>query len=190
MLKRLMFTFCLSLLAVTAGTAQTVQPEPERQQSLALRANLLRWATLTPELGVEWRIDCSFSVLVNASWTSWSWSDMDKRYALWEVAPEVRYYIGKERRGYAGVMYKAGQFNYKFSPDGKQGDIMGVGITGGYRLGLTEALSLDFNLGLGFLSADYETYRVEDDTRVRKGTGTKNWWGPISAGVTLVWEIF
>jgi hypothetical protein len=36
-----------------------------------------------------------------------------RRYALWEVAPEVRWYLGKEKRGYIGAMYKAGQFNYK-----------------------------------------------------------------------------
>ena len=60
---------------------------------LSLRANLLRWATLTPDLGLEWRICPSWGIAVNGSWTSWSWSDKDRRYALWEVAPEVRYYI-------------------------------------------------------------------------------------------------
>ena len=62
---------------------------------LSLRANLLRWATLTPDLGVEWRICPSWGIAVNGSWTSWSWSDKDRRYALWEVAPEVRYYMGE-----------------------------------------------------------------------------------------------
>ena len=61
---------------------------------LSLRANLLRWATLTPDLGLEWRICPSWGIAVNGSWTSWSWSDKDRRYALWEVAPEVRYYMG------------------------------------------------------------------------------------------------
>lgn len=49
---------------------------------LSLRANLLRWATLTPDLGVEWRICPSWGIAVNGSWTSWSWSDKDRRYAL------------------------------------------------------------------------------------------------------------
>ena len=58
---------------------------------LSLRANLLRWATLTPDLGLEWRICPSCGIAVNGSWTSWTWSDKDRRYALWEVAPEIRY---------------------------------------------------------------------------------------------------
>ena len=157
---------------------------------LSLRANLLRWATLTPDLGVEWRICPSWGIAVNGSWTSWSWNDKDRRYALWEVAPELRYYIGSEKHGYIGAMYKAGHFNYKLSETGRQGDIMGGGITGGYVLKLNNALSMDFSLGLGYIHADYDKYEVIDGVRVRRGSGTKNWWGPVSAGVTLVWNIF
>ena len=157
---------------------------------LSLRANLLRWVTLTPDLGLEWRINPSWGIGVNGSWTSWSWSDKDRRYALWEVAPEVRYYMGEKKAWYLGAMFKAGQFNYKLSDTGKQGDLMGGGITGGYQLRLGNALSLDFGLALGYLHVDMEKYAVISDVRVRRGNETKDWWGPINAGVTLVWEIF
>ena len=157
---------------------------------LSLRANLLRWAILTPDLGVEWRICPSWGIAVNGSWTSWSWSDKDRRYALWEVAPEIRYYMGEKKAWYLGAMFKAGQFNYKISETGKQGDLMGGGITTGYQLRLNKALALDFNLGLGYLNADFEKYEVIDGVRVRCGNETKNWCGPINAGVTLVWKLF
>ena len=157
---------------------------------LFLRANLLRWATLTPDLGLEWRICPSWGIAVNGSWTSWTWSDKDRRYALWEVAPEVRYYMGEKKAWYLGAMFKTGQFNYKFSEAGKQGDLMGGGITAGYQLRLNKALALDFNLGLGYLNADFEKYEVIDGVRVRRGNETKDWCGPINAGVTLVWKLF
>ena len=157
---------------------------------LSLRANLLRWATLTPDLGLEWRICPSFGIAVNGSWTSWTWSDKDRRYALWEVAPEVRYYMGERKAWYLGAMFKAGQFNYKLSETGKQGDLMGGGITTGYQLQLSKALDLDFNLGLGYLNVDFEKYEVIDGVRVRRGNETKDWYGPINAGVTLVWKLF
>ena len=157
---------------------------------LSLRANLLRWATLTPDLGLEWRICPSWGIAVNGSWTSWSWNDKDRRYALWEVAPEVRYYMGEKKAWHLGAMFKAGQFNYKLSETGKQGDLMGGGITAGYQLRLNKALDLDFNLGLGYLNADFEKYEVIDGVRVRCGNETKNWCGPINAGVTLVWKLF
>lgn len=157
---------------------------------LSLRANLLRWATLTPDLGLEWRICPSWGIAVNGSWTSWTWSDKDRRYALWEVTPEVRYYMGEKKAWYLGLMFKTGQFNYKISETGKQGDLMGGGITTGYQLRLNKALDLDFNLGLGYLNVDFEKYEVIDDVRVRRGNETKDWYGPINAGVTLVWKLF
>ncbi len=187
-------------LAKEQAARQTEQPQeitatPSESQSsapyhFALRANLLRWATLTPDLGLEWRVHPSWGILVNGSWTSWSWNGKDRRYALWEVMPEVRYYIGKEKRGYLGAMFKAGQFNYKLSGTGRQGDLMGGGITGGYQLRLSDALSLDFNVAVGCLHADYVKYEVIDGVRVRAGKETKNWWGPVNAGVTLVWKLF
>lgn len=169
-------------------TAESLHTE-KAGGSVSLRANLLRWATLTPDLGIEWRINRLWGILVHGSWTSWSWNNKDRKYALWEVSPEVRHYIGKEKRGYIGAMYKAGAFNYKLSATGKQGDLMGGGITGGYQLRLNDVLSLDFNLAVGCLHADYEKYEVIDGVRVRQGEESKNWWGPINAGVTLVWKM-
>ena len=171
-------------------TATPLESQSSAPYHFALRANLLRWATLTPDLGLEWRVHPSWGILVNGSWTSWSWNGKDRWYALWEVMPEVRYYTGKEKRGYLGVMFKAGEFNYKLSATGKQGDLMGGGITGGYLLRLNKALSLDFSVAIGCLHADYEKYEVTDGVRVRRSTETKNWWGPVNAGVTLVWKLF
>ena len=176
--------------AATTETKQTSEslPTGEVGGAFSLRANLLRWATLTPDLGIEWRINRLWGILVHGSWTSWSWNGKNRRYALWEISPEVRYYIGKEKRGYIGAMFKAGAFNYKLSATGRQGDLTGGGITGGYQLRLNKDLSLDFNLAVGCLHADYEKYGVTDGVRVRLEKENKNWWGPINAGVTLVWR--
>ena len=194
-----LLTVLLAFLVVPLSARNLEDPDkspdndrlvPADRYTLSLRANLLRWATLTPDVGIEWRITPSVGIAVNGSWTSWTWQDNGRRYALWEVMPEVRWYMGKEKRGYLGAMYKAGQFNYKFSATGKQGDLMGGGITGGYQLRLNDALSLDFSVAVGCLHADYEKYTVIDGVRVRAGKETKNWWGPVNAGVTLVWKLF
>lgn len=177
-------------VAAEQARLQTEAADKAKPYMLSLRANLLRWATLTPDLGIEWRINRNVGLLVSGSWTSWSWDDKNRRYALWEVSPEVHWYLGKEKRGYVGAMFKAGEFNYKFSATGRQGDLIGGGIVGGYQLRLNNALSMDFSLGIGCLHADYDKYEVIDGVRVRAGKETKNWWGPVSAGVTLVWQLF
>ena len=169
------------------------QAEAERaanyKYNISLRANLLRWVTLTPDVGIEWRICPSVGIAVNGTWSTWGRNYKEFRYALWEVVPEVRWYLGEKKAWYVGAMFKAGQFNYKFSETGRQGDLMGGGVSGGYQLKLNKALSLDFRLGLGYLNAECEDYVVIDDVRVRSGEGTKCWWGPIDAGVTLVWKL-
>lgn len=195
MLKRLMFLPILLLFVVCnvhAGEKPDTIPvatEAAKPYTLSLRANLLRWATLTPDLGLEWRINRNVGIVVNGSWTSWSWDDKNRRYALWEVSPEVRYYIGKEKRGYIGAMYHAGQFNYKLNDTGKQGDLMGGGLTGGYSLKLNHLLSMDFSLGVGCTHADYEKYTVTDGVRIRQSKEKKNYWGVNHAGITLVWKL-
>ena len=161
---------------------------PEVKNSLLLRANLLRWATLTPDLGVEWRINPAWGVLLHGSWTSWSRDNKNRRYALWRISPEVRYYIGKEKRGYLGAMYHIGEFNYKLGDTGKQGDYEGGGITGGYQLPLNRSISLDFHAALGYTRADYDRYNVTDGVRVRQGSDSKYYWGINQLGVTLVWK--
>ena len=107
--------YCNSLGSESEKTAQqnTLADTPSETKittdyHLSLRANLLRWATLTPDLGLEWRICPSWGIAVNGSWTSWTWSDKDRRYALWEVAPEIRYYMGEKKSWYLGAMFKAG----------------------------------------------------------------------------------
>lgn len=156
--------------------------------AFALRANLLRWATLTPDLGIEWRINRHVGILVNGSWTSWSWDNKNRRYAIWKVSPEVRYYIGKEKRGFLGAMYHTGEFNYKLGDTGKQGDYQGGGITGGYMLPLNRSLSLDFHAAVGYTRAEYDKYTVTDGIRVRQGSADKNYWGINQLGITLVWK--
>lgn len=169
---------------------ESVQSLSPTISQLSLRANLLRWATLTPDLGLEWRFCPSWGIAVNGLWTSWSWNDKDRRYALWEVVPELRYYLGREKRGYLGAMLKTGQFNYKLSTTGRQGDLMGGGLTGGYQIRLDRTLSLDFSMGVGYIHADYDKYVVIDGVRVRRGDGSKNIWGVNHLGVSLVWNIF
>lgn len=172
----------------SASAVSSVSSYPS-SHPFSLRANLLHWATLTPDLGLEWRVHRHVSILVNGSWTSWSWDNKNRRYALWKVSPEVRYYLGKQGKGFLGVLYHTGEFHYKLGKTGRQGDYQGGGLTGGYLLDLNRALSLDFHAGLGYTRSEYDQYKVVESTRVRQGSETKNYWGINQLGITLVWKL-
>ena len=67
---------------------------------LSLRANLLRWATLTPDLGVEWRICPSRRCIAGKRLVDFMDGGATRtgRYALWEVAPECVMHNGLRRK--------------------------------------------------------------------------------------------
>ena len=84
-------TICLvTFLTVGVGRVQA--------QVLALRNNLLYDATLTPNLGVEVRIDSTWTAGVNFGINAW---DIDKtknkKWRHFLVAPNVRHYFGQKR---------------------------------------------------------------------------------------------
>lgn len=79
------------------------------------------------------------------------------------VQPELRRYMG-DTRWFAGIEMHAGEFNFKFGGKGHQGNLIGGGHPGGYRLGLSRIFDLDFSLGLGYTRiSKYETYHKEGD---------------------------
>lgn len=166
-------------------------PSRKRCIPLSLRANLLRWATLTPDLGIEWYATPHISILLNASWTSWRWKDKDRRYALWNISPEVRHYLGIARHGYLGLMYHTGEFNYKLTSTGRQGSYHGGGITGGYLWMFRPSWGIDFHLSAGYTRAEYDTYTLAPTgIRVYKEhNASRNYWGINSAAITLIWKI-
>lgn len=175
---------------------QPAPAEPVKPYCFAVRTNLLYDAMLLPTLGIEWRISPSAGIKLDGS-RSW-WGNSDKTQKFWMISPEVRWYLLRNKRLYAGLAANIGQANvYKFplgsvlsSDTGYQGDFWGAGISVGYQLYLSRRLSLDFNLGLGYTRFDYDTFGVIDGVRVIQGRDcTKNFWGPTQAGISLMWTI-
>lgn len=160
---------------------------------LALRFNLLRWATMTADLGVEYRPLPRLGILVEGSFANWGWKDKSRRYRLWEVTPEVRYYLGRQARGYLGALYKTGEYNYKLADTGKKGDLWSAALSGGYQLELGSRLGLDFHAAVGYARAEYDKYTRIGEVNVRynkDGRLSKNLWGLTHLGVSLVWRPF
>ena len=157
------------------------------ERGFVLRVNTLRWLTLTPEAGVEWRLNYRWGVLASAAWSSWSWDDGGCRYALWNVSPEVRYYL--PGGWYAGVFLHGGEFNYKLGATGRQGDYLGGGIAVGYRVPLGRRLFLSLDVGVEYMRGKYDKYRLVDGRRMRAGKVEKNYTGVNRLGVNLEFRI-
>lgn len=164
----------------------------DRDESILLRANILRWATLTPDVGIEWQLNKEWSFLANATYTRWSWNDNNHRFAQKEFAGEIRHYMGymsTQRPWYAGIMVHGGQYNFGLTERGRQGDYMGGGITAGYRLRLhNKKFFIDFGGGLGFTHATIEKYKTIDGVRYKIGDSNSNYIGINKLSVAIVWN--
>ena len=79
----------LSLLCATTGSAQVV----------SVRNNLLYDATLTPNLGLELRLDSVWSAGLNAGLNAWDIDkDKNKKWRHVMLSPFVRRYNGTHHR--------------------------------------------------------------------------------------------
>jgi hypothetical protein len=163
----------------------------------AVSTNLLYDAFLLPTLGVEWRVNRDIGIKLGGSLSYWG-DGSGRRQKTWFVSPEVRWYLSDGKRFHVGAGANIGVYNiYGGMPGGLfpkdtgyQGDLWSAGVTVGYRLPLSRGLSLDFDLGLGYTSSRYDSFRVIDGVRVFRAKGvSKNFWGPTQAGVNLVWTI-
>ena len=176
---------------------RTAEDVTGRQTVLSLRTNLLRWLTFTPELGLVWHCAPRVDIQLNAAWTSMSVSDRyKKRYALWMVSPEARYYLGQHQRYYVGIQGELGERDYRLRgrDQGKKGRVWGCGLTGGYQWRLSRHTSLDLHLGVGYNAGRMEHYDYEivkyHQERFSLGDVDEHRFGINHLGVSLVWDLF
>lgn len=156
----------------------------------SFHTNLLYWAAATPNLGFEWRPDekMRWGILLNGAWTHWQWKDKTRKYRMWMISPEVRYYVTE--RWFVGGEFHAGELNIKLSDTGRQGNYYGGGIVGGYRLPVSSRFEFDFTLGLGYTRFDKDNYEMIDGMHVAtQKDANRNLWGPTQAGVILRYKL-
>ncbi len=184
---------------VKEPAAEIVPASAESVQTycFAVRTNVLYDAMLLPTLGVEWRVNPDLGVKLDGSLAWWG-SETGKTMKVWLLNPEVRWYLLHDKRFYAGVSGSYGKYNiYKYmvgsilSKDtGYQGSLWSAGLTVGYQLYLSRNFSVDFNLGLGYVRSEYDSFGMTDGVRVYKERDkSKNFFGPTQVGINLIWTI-
>lgn len=179
-------------------------PRPRRDTEngripvLSLRANLLRWVTFTPEAGLIWHCARRWDIQLNGAWTSIALSANKKRrrYALWTLSPEVRYYLGSNERYYVGAQLELGQRNYKLKTEGRQGKVYGGGLVGGYQWRVSPHVSVDLHIGVGYNWGTMQHYNEEVYYKAQQPSFTLNYtederrFGINHLGLSLVWDLY
>lgn len=177
-----------------------VQTEPQTpvavqqeyvDHKFSLRTNLLYWLVGSINLGAEWNpANTSLGVLLNAGYSPFGGANWEHNLSSWFVSPELRYYLGESKGWFVGAQFLAGGYNFKLGETGYQGTVMAGGVTGGYKMWLSNTFDMDFSVGAGYGTLSYDSYYHENGYNVYKERDVKkSQFMPIQAGVSLIWKI-
>ncbi len=169
-------------------------PARSYRPKVALKTNLLYWATTTPNAGLEFYLAERWSFNAHFGYNAWQFAPQ-KGLKHWVLQPEVRYWFCSVfEQGFIGVHGIYGKFNFKdmnlpftdvFVGHHYRGSAYGAGIAYGYHLPLGKRFGLELSLGAGFVHVDYEKFRCGSCDEF-EGSFSKNYIGPTKASVSLV----
>ena len=170
-----------------------------------IRTNMLYDVAAVPNIGVEFYLGKNISV--GANW-QYAWWKTDRKHRYWRTYGgdvNVRWWFGsaaheKPLTGHhLGVYGQILTYDFEWGgkgylggkPRGTLWDKMnwGVGLEYGYSLPVAKRFNIDFTLGVGYLTGEYQEYRPVDGCYVWQATKQRHWFGPTKAEISLVWLI-
>ncbi|MBR1395396.1 MAG: DUF3575 domain-containing protein [Prevotella sp.] len=166
---------------------------PAIAQTTALKTNLVYDATLTPNIGIEQKIDSLSTVQLFYGLNPWRLSDT-KRLRHWSLMPEYRRWFKEAFRGhFVGIHALGGEYNIAgIGPSASirdyhyEGWYIGGGLTYGYAWRLCDHWNLEAAIGVGYIHTAYDKYENEVCGRPL-GSGNRNYVGPTKLALNVAW---
>lgn len=171
--------------------------EPVKSKTvLAVKNNLLYDLALAPNIEVEIPIGKRWSLNTEYKCPWWLNSKHDFCYQLLSGGMEGRCWLGNRQKRnrltghFIGLYAESGIYDFQLRGDGYQGKYYGAaGVTYGYAKQLVQHFSLEFSLGIGYLTTEYKKYTPYEGDIIWTNSGRYNFIGPTKAKVSLVWLI-
>lgn len=166
-------------------------------QNVALKTNLLYWATATPNLGLEASIARKHTVQLFYGLNPWKPSN-GKSLKHWVLQPEYRYWFCESFNGwFLGVHLMGGEFNAgnvelpfglfdKLKDHRYEGWYAGGGITAGYQWPLSRHWNIETSLGVGYDYIQYDKFKC-GVCGERFKSSHSNYFGPTKLAVSVLY---
>lgn len=169
--------------------------------SLAIKTNIAGLAIGNINVGGEFLIrpeifNKSLTVNLPVSYNPFTYRNNVKLKHI-AFQPELRMWLNQSFDGFfVGVHAHYAYYNVggisTFSTPVKdrryQGDLYGIGISGGYKHNLTNRISLEAVLGMGYARMDHDIYKCAK-CGTKLGAETNNYFGPTKATIAVVYMI-
>ena len=151
---------------------------------------------LAPNIEVEIPIGKRWSLNTEYKCPWWLNGKHDFCYQLLSGGMEGRCWLGNRQKRdrltghFIGLYAEGGIYDFQLRGDGYQGKYYGAaGVTYGYARRLARHFSLEFSLGIGYLTTEYKKYTPYEGDIIWTNSGRYNFIGPTKAKVSLVWLI-
>ena len=163
---------------------------------LAVKNNLLYDLALAPNIEVEIPMGRRWSLNTEYKCPWWLNSKHNFCYQLLSGGVEGRCWLGDRRKHkrltghFVGLYAEGGIYDFQLQSDGYQGKYFGAaGVVYGYARQLARHFSIEFSLGIGYLTTEYKKYTPYEGDIIWANSGRYNFIGPTKAKVSLVWLI-
>lgn len=154
-----------------------------------LRANLLAYAAVVPNIGIETRLSNKLTGVVEGYFSP-MWNQSDFKFKGYLVTPELRYYFCESfNKHYIGIHGNFGKLDdlklLRKHNIRKDVTAIAVGVTYGHQWIFNHHWSLDVFGGIGWWRFKGDVYSKCDPSVMVAKDEVKNAFGPTRLGVTL-----
>lgn len=168
----------------------------------AIKTNLLYDAISALNIEIEVPFGNRWSVSAEWLFPWWKSNSADWTMQMFSGHGAVKYWFGDRSKydvltGWSlGVYGGAGKYDLQFfNKNGEQANFFDIGVQVGYAHKIGKVLRLEYSLGVGYMQSDFKKYNKVRDTkygdikvfRYPWETKRRNWIGPTSAKISLVW---
>ena len=166
-------------------------------RSLLLKTNAVAWGMAVMNVAAEYDISPTLSVLLPLYYSPADYFTSSRKLRIFCVQPEVRYWFGQVDGLFAGAHVGVGSYNYalkgttyRYQNSDTGVPLLNAGLSAGYRLPLggRRRWCLEFSLGLGYASLDYDRFfNIPNGAYV--DTRHRNFFGIDHVGVSVSYRI-
>ncbi|MFI3317941.1 MAG: DUF3575 domain-containing protein [Rikenellaceae bacterium] len=163
---------------------------------LAIKSNLLYDMAMIPNIAAEFYIARGYTL--SGGWFGAWWSNRsdDRFWRIYGGEVVLRRYLGriadiKPLTGHhVGLFAQVGTYDFEWRKDGYMSKCSSVvGLEYGYSLPIARRFNLDFVLGVGYLSGEYDRYEPNGDLYCWQERRRLRYFGFTKAELSLAWLI-
>ncbi len=179
--------------AVFAAVGQSADYDGMKPR-VAVRANALYCAALTPDLGVELCPTPQWSFAGEAVWAWWSRHSRNRCWRVYGGWIEMRRWFlsGDGSRlmtgHHVGLYGSYHSYDFEFGHKGWQSpQTLGIGIAYGYSLKISRRMNIDFGIKAGYATGRRTEYIPQCGEYVSTYRGRNHYFGITGLEISLVW---